>query len=50
MPIASWRAIRLARYSLIQGELVQSVEDWDRAIPAGINTWMKLESYPVSCL
>ena len=29
---------------------MRSVEDWDRAIPAGINTWMNLESYPVSCL
>ena len=24
------------------------MEDWDRAILAGINTWVNLESYPVS--
>ena len=28
---------------------MRSVEDCDRAIPAGINTWVNLESYPVSC-
>ena len=51
MPVASWRAIRLARgwkHSLIGGELERSVEDWDRAILVGINTWVNLESDPVS--
>ena len=51
MPVASWRAIWLANewiYSPILRELEQSVEDWDRATLAGINTWVNLESYPVS--
>ena len=50
MPVASQRAIRLrgVKCGITRVSLTWFTRSWDRAILAGINTWVNLESDPVS--
>ena len=52
MPVASQRAIRLrgVKCGITRVPLAWFKESWDRAILAGINTWIDLGSDPVSSL
>ena len=51
MPVASQRAIRLrgVRFGTTQVSLTCFTKSWDRAILAGNNTWVDLESDQTSC-
>ena len=51
MPVASQRAIRLrgVKCGITRVSLACFTRSWDRAILARVNTWVNLESDPVSC-
>ena len=51
MPVASQRAIRLrgVKCGITRVLLTCFTRSWDRAILARVNTWVNLESDPMSC-